>query len=137
MQITISGHHVEITDAIQDVVEKKLQKISNHYPSLLAIEATLTVEKKNQTIELHTNYEGAPISVTATDMEMYKAIASSVKKLESALSHRKGVLNSDLHTRRVDAQVEVAAPDNDDADLAEESMMHHEEGMDYESQRAS
>lgn len=99
MQINLSGHHVEITDNIRASVESKVEKIGNHYPSLTAMNVIVTVEKHGQKIEMDTIYEGAHLSVTASDKDLYVAINAATKKLESALSHRKGVLKSDLHNK--------------------------------------
>lgn len=92
MKINISGHHVEITDGIRQSIENKFSKISKHYPSLLSIESIITVEPHQQKLEVSTNYEGTTVSVNASDKELYPAIASAAKKLQAALSHRKGVL---------------------------------------------
>ena len=55
--------------------------------------------RNEQRIEVSTNYQGLSISINASDKELYAAIASAAKKLESSLSHRKGVLKSNLHNK--------------------------------------
>ncbi len=99
MKIDISGHHVEITEAIKESVKQKLAKVSQHYPDIISAKAIITVERNQQKIEVSTNYEGMSISVHAEDKALYPAIASAAKKLESALSHRKGVLKANFHSK--------------------------------------
>ncbi|MDN3651621.1 ribosome-associated translation inhibitor RaiA [Thalassotalea ponticola] len=99
MKITISGHHIEVTEAINDVIHQKFAKIANHFPSLVALEVILKVDKNTQKIEAVTNYENMQIAVSAEDDDLYIAIGSCVKKLESALQHRKGVLKANLHSK--------------------------------------
>ena len=94
MQLNLSGHHVEVTEAIKTNVESKVAKIAKHYPCLSSINGILTVEKNQQSVELDTSYESVSLSVKASDKDMYVAIAAAAKKLEAALSHRKGVLKA-------------------------------------------
>ena len=99
MRINISGHHVEVTEAITEVINSKFQKIENHFPSLMSLEAILTVDKNTQKIEVVTNYENQKVAVSAESDDLYAAIGNCVKKLEAALKHRKGVLNAKLHNK--------------------------------------
>lgn len=92
MQIDVSGHHVEVTDAIRESVHSKLLKVSSHYPDLISMDAILTVEKQEQKIEVSTQYLGDRVSVHASNTDMYAAIADAAKKLDSALGHRKGTV---------------------------------------------
>ncbi|WP_371186060.1 ribosome hibernation-promoting factor, HPF/YfiA family [Thalassotalea maritima] len=99
MRITISGHHVEVTEAITDVINSRFEKIANHFPSLMSLEVILKVDKNSQKIEAVTNYENQKMAVSAQDDDLYVAIGSCVKKLDAALQHRKGVLKANLHNK--------------------------------------
>lgn len=99
MQIAISGHHLEITDGIRNVINTKISKVASHYPDLNSLDAILTVEKKNQQVEISTQYLGSRVSVHASNSDMYCAIASAAKKLDSALGHRKGSLKHIKHEK--------------------------------------
>lgn len=99
MQINLSGHHVTVTDAIKENVESKLGKVANHFPQLDSANVTLTVERSSQSIEVTTQYLGAPVAVQASDQDMYSAIAQAAKKLEAALTHRKGAVKSNRHDK--------------------------------------
>ena len=48
MQMTISGHHLEITDPIRDYVTSKLSKLERHYEQITSTSVILTVEKLRQ-----------------------------------------------------------------------------------------
>lgn len=109
MKINISGHHIEITEAITDVINSKFKKVANHFPSLMSLEAILTVDKNVQKIEVVTNYENQQVAVSAQDDDMYVAIASSVKKMEAALQHRKGILKANLHNKYEVPQSELVS----------------------------
>lgn len=99
MKIKISGHHVEITEGIKQSIENKFAKISKHYPSIMTLESTITVEPHQQKLEVTTLYEGEQVTVNASDKQLYVAIAKVAKKLQSALAHRKGVLSAKLNNK--------------------------------------
>jgi len=52
MNLTISGHHLELTPAIREYVQGKLERIKRHFDHVIDIAVILTVdnlpgEKKN------------------------------------------------------------------------------------------
>jgi len=112
MKIKISGHHVEITEGIKQSIENKFAKISKHYPSLMEIDSTITVEPNQQKLEVTTLYEGAKVTVNASDKQLYVAIAKVTKKLQAALAHRKGLLSAKFNNKFVVPQTDLyqAAP---------------------------
>ena len=99
MKILISGHHVEITEGIKQSIENKLAKISKHYPSIMTLNSTVTVEPHQQKVEITTNYDGANVTVNASDKKLYAAIASAAKKLQVALARRKGILSAKFNEK--------------------------------------
>lgn len=97
MKIDVSGHHVEITPGITEAVNTKLTKVASHYPDLNALSVIVTVERNEQKVEVKTQYRGIPVSVSASDTELYAAIAAVAKKLEASLAKRKGSLAANRH----------------------------------------
>ena len=45
MQLSLSGHHVEVTPSMRAYVEKKLERISRHFDHVIDVHCVLTVEK--------------------------------------------------------------------------------------------
>jgi putative sigma-54 modulation protein len=45
MQLDLSGHHVEVTEAMRGYVFKKFERISRHFEQLIDVHCVLTVEK--------------------------------------------------------------------------------------------
>lgn len=107
MKIKISGHHVEITEGIKQSIENKFAKISKHYPSIMTIDSTITVEPHLQKLEVTTLYEGEKVTVNASDKQLYVAIAKVTKKLQSALAHRKGILSAKFNDKFVVPQTDL------------------------------
>ncbi len=109
MKINISGHHIEVTEAITEVINSKFKKVANHFPSLMSLEAILTVDKNVQKIEVVTNYENQQVAVSAHDDDLYVAIGNSVKKMEAALQHRKGVVKANRNNKYEVPQSELVS----------------------------
>ncbi|MEW6994546.1 ribosome-associated translation inhibitor RaiA [Colwelliaceae bacterium MEBiC 14330] len=108
MKINLSGHHVEVTDAIKEHIEEKFSKIANHFPTLIALDIIISKEHHKHQVELTTNYEGHRISAKGSDDVMYPAIAKAAKKLDAALKHRKGQLKANLHAKPETTTAEIA-----------------------------
>jgi putative sigma-54 modulation protein len=45
MQVSLSGHHVEITESMRSYVNEKIEKLDRHFDQALDIHIVLTVEK--------------------------------------------------------------------------------------------
>ncbi len=94
MDIQVSGHHVSANDMISSVVKSNLEKIGQRYPSLVNVAVILKSESKVRSVEARTIYEGSSISVSSEGKTIRDAIKTTTKKLEMALSKRKGLLRS-------------------------------------------
>ncbi len=91
MQITVSGHHIEVTDSLRQHAVSKLQKIGSHFPEVTSIDVTLTLDNaKNQVAEIRTVYHGKETAVRVESADMYAAITQGREKLHRILSGRKG-----------------------------------------------
>ena len=99
MKIKLSGHHVDVTDAVKQYVDEKFSKISSHFPTLISLDIIIAKEHGEFEVEIRTNYEGSKISASGADSVMYPAIAKAAKKLDAALTHRKGHLKGKLHLK--------------------------------------
>ena len=44
MNLTISGHHLEVTPAIKSYVESKVGRITRHFDQVVDVKVTLTVD---------------------------------------------------------------------------------------------
>ena len=82
MNLTITGHHIEVTPAIRDYVTAKLEKITRHFEQVIDIKVILTVEKLKQKAEVTVHVRGNDIHVEADDADLYAAIDSLVDKLD-------------------------------------------------------
>lgn len=89
MQITVSGHHVEVTPALRDYVTSKLGKLQRHFDNITNSTVTLTVEKLVQKAEATVHVAGADLFAVSEDQDMYAAIDSLADKLDRQLIKHK------------------------------------------------
>ena len=89
MQLTISGHHLEITDAIREYVNNKFAKLERHYEQITSISVILTVEKLSQNAEATVHVSGAELFANSQHDDLYAAIDSLTDKLDRQLIKHK------------------------------------------------
>jgi putative sigma-54 modulation protein len=82
MNLHLTGHHVEITQAIHDYVVSKLTRIERHFDHVIDVNVFMTVEKLDQRIEANVHLAGKEIHVQAHDADMYAAIDGLIDKLD-------------------------------------------------------
>lgn len=100
MQLTVTGHHIDVTDALRDYVGTKLARLERHFDQLTDIHCVLTVEKLEQKAEANVNISGGIIHADAVAQNMYAAIDALVDKLDRQILKHKGKLK-DHHAREV------------------------------------
>ncbi len=89
MQISISGHHVDVTDSMHHYVSEKVEKIVRHFDHVTNTNVILQVEKKRHMAEATINTKGAMIHASSTCDDMYAAIDAMVNKLDrQVLKHK-------------------------------------------------
>jgi putative sigma-54 modulation protein len=89
MQINVSGHHVDITDALRDYVNSKFTRLQRHFDNITNTDVTLTVEKLVQKAEANVHIAGANLFAQSESEDMYTAIDLLTDKLDRQLIKHK------------------------------------------------
>lgn len=82
MNLNISGHHIDMTEALHDYVASKMARIERHFDHLIDAEVVLAVEKRRHKAEVTMNVRGNKLHAEATEQDMYTAINMMVDKLD-------------------------------------------------------
>ncbi|GHE93163.1 ribosome hibernation promoting factor [Thalassotalea profundi] len=90
MQINLSGHHVEITEALRENVNTKFAKLERHFDHINNVYVVLTIEKINQIAEATVHLNGTEVHAKAENADMYASIDSLVDKLDRQILKYKG-----------------------------------------------
>ncbi|HJL60779.1 MAG TPA: ribosome-associated translation inhibitor RaiA [Pseudomonadales bacterium] len=89
MQISVSGHHVEVTDSLRNYVETKLDRLERHYDRITNMQVILSVEKQRQKAESTVRISGGEVYADAESEDLYTAIDKLADKLDRQLIKRK------------------------------------------------
>lgn len=89
MHITISGHHIDVTSALHDFVNSKLEKLERHFDQISTINVVLSVEKQRQMADATIHIAGADVIANAEHEDMYAAIDLLTDKLDRQLIKHK------------------------------------------------
>jgi len=89
MKINLTGHHVDITDALKGYVNNKFERLARHFDHVLDVHVILSVEKLRQKAEATLNVNGVKVFADSVHEDMYAAIDGLIDKLDrQVLKHK-------------------------------------------------
>ena len=94
MHVETHGHQIEVTPALREYVETKLQKLSRHFDGPLEVRVQLSLEKPDHKAEATLTIAGKTQHVDASAVDMYAAIDLLTDKLDRiVVKHRKKIVD--------------------------------------------
>jgi putative sigma-54 modulation protein len=102
MNLTISGHHLEVTPALRNYVTTKLDRITRHFDQVVDVKVLLTVEKqkekeRRQRAECNIHVKGSDMFAECTHADLYAAVDELVDKLDRQVVRHKDRLQNHHH----------------------------------------
>ncbi len=87
MNLTISGHHLEVTPALRTYVASKLDRISRHFDQVVDIKVLLTVDNQKekdmrQRAECSIHVKGKDLFAESAHEDLYAAVDDLADKLD-------------------------------------------------------
>ena len=101
MDVTVAGHHVDVTDSLREYVESKMARLERHSDQMTDIHCILTVEKLEHRAEATIHLNGGTIHADSVEQNMYAAVDTLIDKLDRQVKKHKEKL-TDHHAREVD-----------------------------------
>ena len=89
MQITISGHKMQITPPLKKYVTDKLVRIERHFDHVTNTNVVLHVEKTRHLAEATISAKGTTLHANAEAEDMYAAIDALTDKLDTQVRKHK------------------------------------------------
>ncbi|MDY7577781.1 ribosome-associated translation inhibitor RaiA [Herbaspirillum sp. RTI4] len=114
MNLTISGHHLDVTPAIREYVMTKVERIKRHFDHVIDVSVVLTVDKltekeKRQKAEINVHIKGKDIHVESLAHDLYAAIDALIDKLDRQVLKHKGQLQDhQSDVKRLPIDIEAA-----------------------------
>ncbi|MFI3209896.1 MAG: ribosome-associated translation inhibitor RaiA [Peptostreptococcaceae bacterium] len=99
MKITISGKQIDLTDAIKDTINEKLDRLDHYLTENCEVKVTVKAKKNRQTVEVTIiPVNGAIIRAEDSEEDLYSAIDVVYDKLKGQLRKYKNKLQ-DRHQK--------------------------------------
>jgi putative sigma-54 modulation protein len=89
MNLTISGHHLEVTPAIRDYLSAKLERVKRHFDQVINVSVIMQVEKLVHKVEATLHVKGHDFHARSQDADMYAAIDLLADKLDRQVVRHK------------------------------------------------
>ncbi|BBH23921.1 ribosomal subunit interface protein [Paenibacillus baekrokdamisoli] len=98
MEYNIRGQHIQVTDAMRDYVEKKLNRLEKYFEAPITSETTVTmsVTKGKHAVEVTIPLSSAMLRAEEKSEDMYASIDLVVDKLDRQIRKHKTKINSKL-----------------------------------------
>ena len=102
MNLTISGHHLDVTPALRSYVTSKLDRITRHFDQVVDVKVLLTVENLKEKqgrkrAECNVHDKGSDMFAESSHADMYAAVDELVDKLDRQVVRHKDRLQSHHH----------------------------------------
>ena len=89
MQLNITGQHLELTEALQEYVSTKFERLERHVDNITNVQVVLKLEKERQIAEATLHVAGADLHATAEADDMYASIDMLTDKIDRQLIKHK------------------------------------------------
>jgi putative sigma-54 modulation protein len=106
--ISVTGRHVVVTDAMKNYVFDKISKIEKFSDRIIDVVVTMEVVRHEQRVDIVIKVNNLQIKSQAVSSDMYASIDMAVNKLETQLLKYKNKLKDHQnHQRRNDFEIPV------------------------------
>ncbi|MGH8689407.1 MAG: ribosome hibernation-promoting factor, HPF/YfiA family [Burkholderiales bacterium] len=82
MNLSVSGHHLEVTPAIRQYVQAKLGRVTRHFDHVIDAHVILTADKLRQKAEVTLHVRGKDLHCESEEEDLYAAIDLLADKLD-------------------------------------------------------
>lgn len=105
MHIDLTGHHIDLTDALRAYVTEKMERLERHFDHVTKAHVILQVNKKRHIAEATMNVPGANggLHANSEHEDMYAAIDGLIDKLDRQILKHKEKLTD--HHRKDKAEL--------------------------------
>ena len=89
MNLSISAHHIDITQGIENHVRDKMQRVDRHFEHSIDVDVILSVERHEQKAEAKLHLYGKELFCESTQLGLYEAIDDLVTKIDRTVLKQK------------------------------------------------
>jgi putative sigma-54 modulation protein len=89
MKVTVIAKNMELTDALKEIVQKKISKLEKYFEVGVEAKATLSVQKSRQIVEVTIPFNGVILRGEEATSDMYKSLDLVEDKLQRQIRKQK------------------------------------------------
>ena len=82
MNLSVSGHHLEVTAALRSYVQSKIGRVTRHFDHVIDAHVILTADKLKQKAEVTLHVPGKDLHCESEEGDLYAAIDTLADKLD-------------------------------------------------------
>lgn len=97
MNITVYGKNIQLTEALKAIATKKISRLDKFFYTNINAKVVLSVERKQQKVEITIPFNGRILRVEETSDDMYSSIDDAVEALEKQIRKHKTKLQDKMH----------------------------------------
>lgn len=97
MNLQITGHHLEVTPAIREYIETKLERVTRHFDHVIDTKVILTVEPLKHRAEITMHVRGKDIHCESAQENLYAAIDILIDKIDRKVVQHKNKTQRHAH----------------------------------------
>lgn len=97
MNLSITGHHLDVTPAIREYIQTKIGRVIRHFDHVIDIQVMLSVEPLKHRAEITMRIRGKDIHCEALEENLYAAIDVLVDKVDRKVVQHKNRTQNHAH----------------------------------------
>ena len=82
MNLSITGHHLDVTPAIREYIQTKIARVTQHFDHVIDTQVMLSVEPLKHRAEITMHVRGKDIHCEALEENLYAAIDVLIDKVD-------------------------------------------------------
>jgi len=82
MNLSVSGHHLEVTPALRSYVHSKIARVTRHFDHVIDARVLLTADKLKRKAEVTLRVRGKDLHCESEEGDLYAAIDLLADKLD-------------------------------------------------------
>jgi len=113
MRLTVKGKGIEVSEYLNNTVEKKAKKLERYFKEDTQMTVALSIERSMHICEVTVPFTGVTLRAEERSGDMYNSIDASLKKLERMIRRHRTKLEKRLHEKAYDYAAPVYGEENE------------------------
>jgi putative sigma-54 modulation protein len=97
MNLSITGHHLDVTPAIREYIQTKIARVTRHFDHVIDTQVMLSVEPLKHRAEITMHVRGKDIHCEAIEDNLYAAIDVLIDKVDRKVVQHKNRTQNHTH----------------------------------------